>query len=90
MPSRGSTRSPAAPDRELSGVTPSSYTLPSVEEVRHALLVVGLAGVSIALVLIALADPEPLTKLLAAGLSDAAVLALLTELGYFTHLEPQA
>jgi hypothetical protein len=54
----------------------------STSQVLKALLILGLSVLLLATVIAALLDPEPVTKLAAAGLSMAEAVALLLLLGY--------
>lgn len=54
----------------------------STSRVLEALLILGLSLALLATVIVALLDPEPVTKLAAAGLSMAEAVALLLLLGY--------
>jgi hypothetical protein len=53
----------------------------SVSRVLRAMAVVGLSVGALAIVLAALADPEPVSKLALSGLSMVVITRLLTELG---------
>jgi hypothetical protein len=54
---------------------------PSKTQVGNALAALGLVVASVGLIAIAVADPEPVSKVMAAGLSYAATMALLNMLG---------
>lgn len=73
------------------GVVPTSgnqtrSSLPTWEEVAEVAVVVGLSLSAVAAIVVALADPEPVSKLAAIGLSEEIITALLVRLGYAAAL----
>ncbi|MEV4053862.1 hypothetical protein AB0J55_21950 [Amycolatopsis sp. NPDC049688] len=73
------------------GVVPMSAnqtrsSLPTWEEVAEVAVVVGLSLSVVAAILVALADPEPVSKLAAIGLTEEITTALLVRLGYAAAL----
>nr|QNO51020.1 hypothetical protein EDLMLJLI_00013 [Methanosarcinales archaeon ANME-1 ERB6] len=61
---------------------------PSYAEVIEALAILGLSVALVVVVIAALVDPEPASKLALAGLSMVMIVALLTMLGMEDRLEP--
>jgi hypothetical protein len=57
-------------------------TRPSPQRVLEVLLIIGISITLLATIILALIDPEPVTKLGLAGLSAAQIALLLTMLGY--------
>ena len=71
-----------APVRPRVQPEPQRRDLPTWDEVWEVILVLGMSVSLVVVIIAALADPEPASKLALAGLSVAMIAIILTRLGY--------